>query len=278
MCWLAAYLAAGGGKYADGVDFHGKACDSGTSICANNNIACPANEIQECGDAPLINQINDARAIMANNGLSAKPLINTEGGYSDTAATKDLPNASADQQAAYVSRFYITQASEGLPVAVWFSWLQGIKGFNFTGFGTTAAEAENNQAYKQTRAWLLDSTMNGPCSKGSDSVWTCQLFVTGGAADLIVWSDTASTYSPPSDYAIYQELNGTTLSIRGAVPVGILPELLELGSGGATSTSSTTSTSTSTVPDFPGASLPATAFVLVAALAFILGNRKAAEL
>ena len=283
-CWLAAYLAAGGGKYADGVDFHGKACDSATSICASNNIACPPNAIQECGDAPLITQINDARAIMANNGLSTKPLINTEGGYSDTAATKDLPNASADQQAAYVSRFYITQASEGLQTAVWFSWLQGIKGFNFTGFGTTAAEAENNQAYRQTHAWLLGSTIEGPCSEDSASVWTCPLTQSGGTHALIVWSDTAASYSPPGSYSTYQEINGTTHQAGGTIPIGFLPTLLEsVGtttttgtttattsrSTSVTSTSTATSSTTSTVAEFPGAGLPATILLVLVALAFV---------
>jgi hypothetical protein len=227
MCWLAAYLAAGGGKYADGVGFHGKACDAGTSVCASNNIACPSTAIQECAGAPLINQINDARAIMANNGLTGKPLVNTEGGYTNSVATNDLSSASADQQAAYVSRFFIIQASESLPIAVWFSWLQNIKGFNFTGFGTTAAEAENNQDYQQTYNWLVGSMMQGPCSQDQGSVWTCSLTLASGHDGLIVWSDSVTSYTPAGPYISYADLNGNSFPISGSVPIGILPILLE---------------------------------------------------
>lgn len=226
-CWLAAYLAAGGGAYADAVGFHGKACDSGTGLCVANNIACPSDAIQECAGAPLINQINDARTILANNGLSGKPLINTEGGYASSVATGDLPSASADQQAAYVTRFFIIQASEGLPIAVWFSWLQGITGFSFTGFGTTAAETQNNQAYQQAYKWLLGATMNGPCSEGQNSVWTCPLTLSSGHTGLIVWSDSGSSYTPAGSYTSYLDLKGNTFSISGSLTLGILPILLE---------------------------------------------------
>jgi Abnormal spindle-like microcephaly-assoc'd, ASPM-SPD-2-Hydin len=226
-CWLAAYLAAGGGSYADGVGFHGKACDTGSSICVTYNIACPSTAIQQCAGTPLINQIADARTIMANNGLSAKTLINTEGGYTTSVATNDLSSASADQQSAYVSRFFILQASENLPIAVWFSWLQDVTGFNFTGFGTTAAEAENNQAYQQTYNWLVGSTMNGPCSEEQDSVWACPLTLASGQTALIVWSDSATSYTPVGGFTSYVNLSGNSFPISGPVPIGIQPILLE---------------------------------------------------
>ncbi|MGA2874594.1 MAG: hypothetical protein ABSE82_03550 [Nitrososphaerales archaeon] len=242
LCWLASYLAAGGGKYADGFDFHGKACDSGTGICVSNNIACPGNAIQECAGTPLIDQINDVRTIMSNNGLSDLPIINTEGGYTTEVATNDLSNATADQQAAFVSRFFIIQASENLQIAVWFSWFGNVKGFSFTGFGTTAAEAVNNQAYKETYDWLVGSTMNGPCSEGSNSVWMCTLTLSSGEAGLIVWSDSATSYTPSGTYSSYQNINGTIASVSGAIPIGNLPVLLT-SSSVASSTTLTSSVS-----------------------------------
>jgi len=268
-CWLAAYLAAGGGAYADGVDFHGKSCPAANAICVQNSISCPTTAIQQCGGAPLITQIDDARTIMANNGLSSKPLIDTEGGYSDDEGANQLYGASSDEQAAYVSRFFIIQASEDIQIAVWFSWLSGN---GLTGFGTPAAASENDQAYQQTYDWLVGSTMNGPCSEDSASVWTCSLTMSGGDAGLIVWSDSVVSYTPSTQYASYQELNGTTRSVGGAVPIGILPILLESttstaststsSSSASSSTSRTLSTSTSStsissqVPEFPGAGVP----------------------
>jgi hypothetical protein len=225
-CWLAAYLAAGGAAYADGVTIHGKACDATTSICVSNNIACPANALQQCAGAPLIQQIADAQAIMANNGLAARPLINTEGGYAATVVTNDLPTATPDQQAAYVSRFYIVQAGEGLRFAVYFSWLNN-QGLGLTGFGTTAAEAESNQAYSQTYAWLVGSTFTGPCSENANSIWICPLTLATGHAALILWSDSATSYTPTGAFTSYQTVLGVTSPIASPIPIAILPTLLQ---------------------------------------------------
>jgi hypothetical protein len=225
--WLAAYLAAGGGKYADGVTFHGKALDSSVSVAAEHHIACPGNAIAQCGDAPLIHQIQYARALMAKYGLAGKPLINTEGGYSISLASHDVADAPADQQAAYVSRFFIVQASENLSMAVWFSWMQNMTRFNFTGFGTKPAEAQNNQAYRQTYQWLVGSTLKGPCSENSESIWTCRLTLASGHAGLIVWSDSATSYKAAPSYTSYQDLAGAQHPIHGTVPIGILPILIE---------------------------------------------------
>jgi len=174
----------------------------------------------------LINQIDDARAIMANNGLSAMPLINTEGGWSDTVATDALPNASADEQAAYVSRFFIIQASENLPIAVYFSWLDNGT-IGLFGFGTKSAETETNRYYQTTYNWLLGAAMHGPCSQDANSVWTCSLTLGNGHAGLIVWSDSATSYTPAGPYTSYVDLSGNTSPISGTVPIGILPILLE---------------------------------------------------
>lgn len=87
-CWLAAYLAAGGGQYADAIGFHGKACTSDVAECATNDIACPTNEPQQCGGTPLLNQIDDVRGILNQYGLIALPIVNTEGGWAAETATK----------------------------------------------------------------------------------------------------------------------------------------------------------------------------------------------
>lgn len=131
--------------------------------------------------------------------------------------------ASGDQQAAYFSRFFIIQASENLKVTVLFDWCGCSV---LTGLGTPAAEPEILQDYGQTYKWLVGSTMTQPCSQ-STSVWTCPLTVRGGKGALIVWSDSATNYTPAGSYTSYQQLNGTTSSISHTVPIGILPVLLQ---------------------------------------------------
>jgi len=45
-CWLAEYLEAGGGKYADVIAFHGKTCTSDNSPCVQEGIACSLSQIE----------------------------------------------------------------------------------------------------------------------------------------------------------------------------------------------------------------------------------------
>lgn len=258
LCWLAEYFQAGGGKYADGVDFHGKTCLSNNFICTKEGIACSSDEIEACAGSSLIAQINSVRSLMATYGVSDKFLMDTEGGYSEEVGEQNLWGT-PDQQTAFVSRFFIIQASENLRKVVWFSWLMN-KQSGLLGFGTSPAEAETNEGYEQTHAWLIGATFSGPCSL-SDGVWTCGITNPQGYQELVVWSDTnssASTYTPPSQYTQYLDLAGQVHPISIGAPVGVdeKPILLE-------STSATTSSSSSSgVSEFPMA-WSAVAFVAV---------------
>jgi polysaccharide biosynthesis protein PslG len=223
-CWLAAYFAAGGGEYADAVGFHGKACTSDVSLCSANNVACPADQLQECAGMPLINQIAGVRTVIAASSLPSKPIINTEGGWATNTALNSVPKATADQQASYFSRFFIVQASEDVQVAVLFDWCGCSL---WTGLGPASAEPEILQAYAQTYKWLVGSTMGGPCTEDASSVWACHLTLPTGKQALIIWSDSASSYTPAGRYTSYQKLDDTTLTVSGAVPISILPELLQ---------------------------------------------------
>lgn len=269
QCWLDEYLQAGGGQYADGVAFHGKTCTSDRPVCVQEGISCPTTELESCEGTAMTAQVDDVRSLMAANGLSDKPVVDTEGGYSDEVGQKGLWG-SADQQAAFVSRFFIVQASEGLRVAVYFSWLlnaaQGLMGF-----GTTSAAASNDQAYAQTRVWLLGAAFDCPCSLAG-GVWQCDLTGPQGGEEAIAFADTnssASSYAPSSLFTEYQDLTGATHKIApgGSIPIDEKPVLLE---GPLTQTSSTSSSSsTSVVPEFPTAALVPTALACLAVAALL---------
>jgi len=259
QCWLAEYLQAGGGQYADGVAFHGKTCTSDQSICTQEGISCPLAELESCAGAGLMAQVNLVRSVMATYGLSGKPVVDTEGGYSDEVGEKDLWG-SVDQQTAFVSRFFIVQASQGLQVAVYFSWLTN-PSEDLMGFGTTNAEASTDQAYAQTYQWLLGATFQAPCSL-SGGVWTCGLTSPQGYQELLVFADTnssASSYSPPSQYTQYQDLTGAThqISQGASIPIDEKPMLLESASA-TTSTSTTSASTTSTSTKSTSASTSST--------------------
>jgi hypothetical protein len=267
QCWLAEYLQAGGGQYADGVAFHGKTCLSDQPVCVQEGIACPTTELEACAGTALMSQVDDVRAIMATHGLSGKPLVDTEGGYSDEVGQKNLW-PTVDQQAAFVSRFFIVQASQGIQVAVYFSWLVN-PSQSLMGFGTAAAEPSTDQAYAQTRSWILGSTFDGPCSL-SGGVWTCGLISAQGQEGLLVWADTNSTatsYSPPSRFTEYQDLGGAThqVSPGSSIRVDEEPVLLE-GSPTITTSSAIGSSTSSAAPEFPA---PMVALIALACLAFV---------
>jgi hypothetical protein len=245
LCWLAEYLQAGGGQYADAVAFHGKTCLSDNSACTQEGIACQAAEIEACAGSSLVGQIAGIRSLLATYGISGDPLVNTEGGYSDEVPENNLWG-SADQQAAFVSRFFIIQASEDLPVAVYFSWLAN-KQTGLMGFGTSSAESETNLAYEETRSWILGATFDGPCSLAS-GVWTCSITDAAGNQDLLVWADTnssATSYAAPGQYDQYQDLKGVTEAITPGSPVPIDEEPVLLESAGSSTSSASTSASTS---------------------------------
>jgi hypothetical protein len=246
LCWLAEYLQAGGVRYADGVAFHGKTCLSDNSPCLQEGIACTAVEIEACAGSSLLAQINDIRSIMATYGISNKFLVDTEGGYSDEVGQDNL-FGSADQQTAFVSRFFILQASENVTIAVYFSWLMNSQ-TGLLGFGTAAAESETDQGYEQTRSWLLGATFNAPCSL-SNGLWTCGITSSSGQKELIAWADTnlsATPYTPPSQYAQYLDLSGVTHQIRpnSSITLDEKPVLLEAAS---TVTSTNTSNASSSI-------------------------------
>ena len=104
-CWLAQYLQAGGGKYADGTAFHGYAYLTNDAAGVKVGIACPTGEIEACAGTPLTTEIAGVRSLIANYSLSSKPLIDTEGGLPSDIISKNL-TGTADQQTAYLARWF----------------------------------------------------------------------------------------------------------------------------------------------------------------------------
>jgi hypothetical protein len=246
-CWLAQYLQAGGSKYADGVAFHAYAYLATDAAGVQVGIACPTGEIEECAGSPLATEIAGVRSIIANYSLADKPLIATEGGLPSDIISQNL-TGTADQQTAYVSRWFIVQASENVSIAVWFSEFPAQSGL--AGFGTAAAEEEINQGYNQTYHWLVGSTFSGPCSLSS-GVSTCSITTSAGHPELIVWADSNSSsvpYAPPGQFTEYQDLSGATYQVSpgSSITLGEKPILLEAASASSTTitTSNTTVTTT----------------------------------
>jgi hypothetical protein len=222
--WLGSYLQAGGSQYADGGAFHGYLCED----APGKPCYAPCQSGIECAGAPLETMIEGIRNLMASNGLSGKPIYDTEGGWQQNMFLTD-PN----QQEAYIARWYIIQASEGLASAIWYAW--GGSNDGPTAYGSLVNTATNTpngaaSAYTVAHGWIDGATFSAACSSDSANVWTCSLTLSNGKPALVVWNgnETSSNFAAPSQYTQYQDLTGGTFSITaGSVPIGSKPILLE---------------------------------------------------
>jgi uncharacterized protein YjdB len=161
----------------------------------------------------------------------AKPLYNTEGGYSGSGWTcppspVGFCYTDTNLQASYVARFYLYSYSLGVSNSVWYDWSPSLNGI-----GSTSADT----AYSQVYNWMVGSAF-GNCSVNG-TVWTCTLTLANGVAAAAIW-DTSQTCTPcttmnqtvSSSYLSYLGLltGATKATIVGnTVPVGIQPILVQ---------------------------------------------------
>jgi uncharacterized protein YjdB len=153
----------------------------------------------------------------------AKPLFNTEGGYSSAGWT--APYTDANMQAAYIARIYIYSYSLGISGDVWYDWSPALNGL-----GSSNA----NTAYSEVYNWMVGSTF-GSCTVNG-TVYTCTMTLANGVAAAAIW-DSSQTCTPcttanqtvGSEYLSYLTLaSGPETAIVGnTVPVGIQPILVQ---------------------------------------------------
>jgi len=178
----------------------------------------------------LLQKIAGMRRVMDENGMSGKPLWSTEGSWG---MNMQLPDP--DVQAAYVARWLILQASNGVARAIWFMYDNGGRPRGVGGLWDPEDGLDKaGTAYGQVAGWLTGATFSKPCS-AIKSLWSCELSRPGGYQAKIVW-DVSRSYDPvqTSSYRAgnrftqYRDLAGNTHAISGgSAPVGSEPILLE---------------------------------------------------
>jgi hypothetical protein len=227
------FLQAGGSAYSDGVSFHGYQCQNGnpTGDSCLAGTSCDQNGL-DCAGAPLENMIADVRGSQQAAAVANIPLYDTEGGWRQN---KDLP--SLNDQVAYISRWYVIQASEGVKIATWYFW--GGTPTDPDQWGsiydaTTGQPTQAAAAYATTYNWINGATLQGACAADSSNVWTCPLTFSNGKTGLVVWNgnETSSSYTPASQFIQYETLTSTSpasIAGGGTVPIGEAPILLESG-------------------------------------------------
>jgi len=205
--WMSAYLAAGGGQYADIFSFHG--------------YVEPGHPVEGVFD--VANQFQ----VVASGSDASKPIWDTELGYS----TADISDP--DLQAGWLARAYLLQPGLGVKRVTWFEY--GATNFGtlyVPGIGLNAA----GNAYGVLYGWLNGATPTGPCTSSGD-VWTCDFTLSGGVAAQAVWDAsltcsggncTTSPFTPDPVYIKYEDLQGVLHTISGlTVQIGAKPILLK---------------------------------------------------
>jgi hypothetical protein len=228
LTFMTNYLQAGGNKYADGGSFHGYVAafsgaevtllpfptQSSTSGCASG-VGCFGS---------IITKETGFRQVFDQNGLSGKPMLDTEGSWGVNSNLPDPP-----QQSAWVAQWYILQADyyPNITQAAWYSWGYPSQSGQLESASGTPTEA--GTAYNQVYNWLVGASFGSQCASDSNSTWTCPITRSSGYQGLIVWNENGNfSYTPASTYTQYQDLSGNTTQLSGgAMTIGIQPVLLE---------------------------------------------------
>jgi len=219
--WLDNYLAAGGGRYADVIAFHGY-------VTMPNVYPSPED---------FVGFMNSLKTLLASYKQNWKPKWDTEASWGNIYATGFTDQ---DLQAGFVARFYLLHVSANVQRLYWYSWNNYHTGLlwqadaaNPSGSGTLL---KPGIAYEQVKNWLVGASLVGPCT-ATGTVWTCTLKRPNGYRAQAVWdtsktcgngSCTTTNYAADPQFTKYRNLSGKIVTITGTVvPIGAKPILLE---------------------------------------------------
>jgi hypothetical protein len=160
--WLAEFLKKGGGQYVDVIGFH---------FYVSPHTLLPEDML------PVIQRVHE---LLAANGLSNRPIWNTETGW--------LPPAKFDSNelaAGFLARAYILSWAAGIQRFYWYAWdnqYTAIVTYNETTRSVTPA----GNAYGVIQQWLVGAKIDS-CSSAPDQTWSCEL-TRSGKKEWIVWN------------------------------------------------------------------------------------------
>ncbi len=211
--WLASYLKAGGGRYADIVGFH------------FYEMQAPEEMV------PLIEKV---KMVMEEGGVGDMPAWGTEIGWyiQNKAGNVKLSNTSwrvlsSAQAQAYVARSYILTWAAGVRRLYWYDWDSSTEGLAEPG----GERKQAAYAYYITEKWLIGARMMS-CDSDPSGTWVVHITRAGGYNGYIVWNvGGPKNFSIPQSWDvqdvwhIYDRTD--TLPRAGSFVVGIEPVLLE---------------------------------------------------
>ena len=142
--------------------------------------------------------------------------------------------ASSDTATAFIARYYVLQLFWGVKGFWWYA--TGADEWGSLGTlskdGKTFTALADATAYTQVYDWLVGATLGAPCTNGdAGTVWTCDLTRASpkAYAARVVWDTSgASSYAnpKPGTWSHWTDLTGTSHTISGDVPIGVMPVLM----------------------------------------------------
>lgn len=215
LTWFSQYFAAGGGRYADVMSFHGY-------VQGLKGLPVPEN---------LLTFVQKFRTLLNRYKLGKKPLWDTEGswGVSSQSGLKD-----ADMQAGFVARFYLMHYMAKVARFYWYEWDNTLAGTLWN--PNTGVLLKPGIAYGTVYTdWMVGRTVAACSNKGT--VWTCGITGASGYQAQAVWDTskscsngkcTYSKYTVDPVYVQYETVYGQINQITGStVNIGYLPILLQ---------------------------------------------------
>jgi hypothetical protein len=202
--WLDRYLSEGGGNYADIISFHGYCNSEAESIHS---------------------VVSQYQTVLATHGQSNKPLWDTE---ADWAGDPNDGLEGSANRAAFLTKYYLLQWSEGVSRFVWYAYDGGPWG----GLWNAATGADQDVAsYAIVQQWMQGASMTSGCAPDGSDTWTCTLSRAGGYQALVLWNSSKTlSYKAPAQYTEVRDLMGNVRSLSGGkLQVGDSPILVETG-------------------------------------------------
>jgi uncharacterized repeat protein (TIGR01451 family) len=215
------YLQAGGGQYADIIDYHGYLQ---TGTCPND---CPIPENEGL-------QIGVLDGVLQTAGQLGKPVFDTEGSWGNYLGTETITDP--DQQVAFTGRYYLMHLSGNVSKVYWYSWNNQENGHFYDIPGATIIPA--GTAYEQIYNWLVGATLTAPCTN-FNTQWFCPFSRPSSYVAQAIWDTNSSllcsggvcptvNVAVPTHYTQYRDLKGNLTSITSqTVPAGSKPILVE---------------------------------------------------
>lgn len=236
VTWMAAYLDAGGARYADGGAFHGYLGEEGMTPYPmpeqESTSNCTKGRAAGCYGS-ILTEVTLMRQVFDQHGLSGKPMFDTEGSWGKGNLTDPA------LQTAWLARWYILQAGlhsvDNLQMVAWFAWDGTV--FDWGSIeDSSGAPTQAAIAFNQVYNWLVGAIISQPCASAGGGTWICSLTRPGGYHAQVVWNTQGSAaFTPDAAFVDYRDLGGNTVKIGegSAVTIGISPVLIETSPQGA---------------------------------------------